>query len=152
MHTLTLQRPSTAPDATVVPLDPISGPPGTVLLLDRARRALVRTRRTGRRVAVFVLRDACTTADPVAIRRTWRGLADAVHPDDTVAWITDTTFVVVCNDIRDDCDAGRILGRLLQHTDALCHVGVALGSATDTVRDLLGRAAHRATPVTPTAA
>jgi GGDEF domain-containing protein len=126
--------------------DPVTGLPGPELLLDRVSMSLARARRTGRRVGVFAFCGACRSSDDAVVRELVSRLCGEVGPDDTVARVTDHTFFVVCNDIEFDQDAGRIVGRLLKHVAGTCRYGVALGSAFDDARELLARAAHRATP------
>jgi GGDEF domain-containing protein len=126
--------------------DPVTGLPGPELLLDRVNVALARARRTGRRVGVFAFCGACRDTDDAAVRELVSRLCDEVRADDTVARVTDRTFFVVCNDIEFDQDAGAIVGRLLKHVAGTCRYGVALGSPFDDARELLARAAHRATP------
>lgn len=122
-----------------------------MLLIDRVNVALARARRLRRRVGVFMFCDACA-GDDVAARELACLLSSEVRPDDTVARVTDRTFVVACNDVQRDEDAGHIVGRLLKHVAGTCHFGVALGSPSDDARELLARAAQRAQPHPPTAA
>jgi GGDEF domain-containing protein len=133
-----------APAARELLFDPLTGLPGPMLVLDRASVALARARTSRRKVAVFVLRDACLTGDPAAVRVIARALTGEVRPDDTVARTTSSTFVVVCNEIRDENAAGRVLSRLLRRVDVGCCFGIALGDATEDARSVLARAARRA--------
>jgi GGDEF domain-containing protein len=133
-----------APAARELLFDPLTGLPGPMLVLDRATIALARTRTSRRKVGVFVLRDACVAADPAAVRAIARALTVEVRPDDTVARTTSSTFVVICNEIRDENLAGRVLSRLLRRVDVGCRFGVALGDATEDARSVLARAARRA--------
>ena len=85
-------------------------------------------------------------------RRVARLLRSEVRPDDTVARITDRTFVVACNDLQYETDVQRIAARLTRHADHASHIGIALGTPSDDARELLARTARFATPRIPTAA
>ena len=91
--------------------DPVTGLPGPALLVDRVVVALARARRLRRRVGIYVLCDACAPSDDDAARRVARLLRSEVRPDDTVARITDRTFVVACNDLQYETDVQRIAAR-----------------------------------------
>jgi len=132
--------------------DPVTGLPGPALLVDRVGVALARARRLRRRVGIYVLCDACAPSDDDAARRVARLLRSEVRPDDTVARITDRTFVVACNDLQYETDVQRIAARLFRHADHATHIGIALGTPADDARELLARTARFATPRIPTAA
>ena len=132
--------------------DPVTGLPGPALLVDRVGVALARARRLRRRVGIYVLCDACAPSDDDAARRVARLLRSEVRPDDTVARITDRTFVVACNDLQYETDVQRIAARLIRHADHASHIGIALGTPSDDARELLARTARFATPRIPTAA
>jgi GGDEF domain-containing protein len=132
--------------------DLVTGLPGPALLVDRVGVALARARRLRRRVGIYVLCDACAPSDDDAARRVARLLRSEVRPDDTVARITDRTFVVACNDLQYEMDVQRIAARLIRHADHASHIGIALGTPSDDARELLTRTARFATPRIPTPA
>jgi GGDEF domain-containing protein len=132
--------------------DPVTQLPGVALLIDRVTVSLARARRTHRRLGIFVLCDACAANDDRAARDLAEALCCAVRPDDTVARITERTFVVTCNDVEFEVDALRIARRLSRYVGPDCCIGVSLGIPSDDPGDLLAATARGAHPHTATAA
>ena len=132
--------------------DPVTRLPGVALLIDRLTVSLAHARRTHRRPGIFVLCDACPPDDDRAARELAEALCSAVRPDDTVARITDRTFVVTCNDVEFEVDALRIARRLSRYVDPDCSIGVSLGIPSDDPVELLATTARGARRHTATAA
>jgi GGDEF domain-containing protein len=132
--------------------DPVTRLPGVALLIDRVTVSLARARRTHRRLGIFVLCDACPPNDDRAALELAEALCRAVRPDDTVARITERTFVVTCNDVEFDVDALRIARRLSRYVDPDCCIGVSLGIPSDDPGKLLAATARGARRHAATAA
>jgi GGDEF domain-containing protein len=127
--------------------DAVTGLPGPVLLVDRVEMALARARRLRCFVGVFVLRDGYVEGNtPPSLAQLVAGLRSELRNDDTLARIDGRTFVVVCGDLYRQEDADRIGDRLLCHLGANGGVGVALAEPTDTVTDVVLRAARAVSP------
>jgi GGDEF domain-containing protein len=126
--------------------DAETGAPTAVLLLDRTERAIARSRRTQRHVAVYVVVDDAHK-DP-RVPADWRAmvasLSAALRSDDTVARVALDAFVVICGDVPDEQAAETIRQRLDASTDDCCRIGVALNSGAETGLALIRRAFERA--------
>jgi GGDEF domain-containing protein len=127
--------------------DPVTGLPGPVLLVDRVEMALARARRLRCFVGVFALRDDYVEGNtPPSLTQLVARLRSELRNDDTLARIDGRAFVVVCGDLYRPEDADRIGDRLLRHLGVTGAVGVALVEPTDTVTDVLLRAARAVRP------
>lgn len=130
--------------------DPVTGLPRWALLLDRTEVALARAQRVNRKVAVFVLDDVQTFSGAVPdMQRFVTMLRGKVRSDDTIARVTDRTFVIICNNIGRDKDAAMVAQRLVQNTDVVCRLGIALSSGGDDASSLLTNAVKQAVRTTP---
>jgi GGDEF domain-containing protein len=122
--------------------DAVTGLPGPVLLIDRVEMTLARAARLRCFVGVFVLRsDYVAGNTPPSLAKLVADLRAELRNDDTLARIDGRTFVVVCGDLYRQGDADRIADRLLRHIGVNGAVGVALAEPSDTVPDVLQRAA-----------
>ena len=72
-----------------------------------------------------------------------------LRSDDTIGRIGDRTFVVVCNNIGREKDAGMVAQRLLENVDVECRVGVVLSRGGDDASSLLTTAVKQAMRTTP---
>ena len=102
------------------------------------------------KVAVCVLDDvqADTDATPT-VGHFVAQLRGNLRSDDTIGRIGDRTFVVVCNNIGREKDAGMVAQRLLENVDVECRVGVVLGRGGDDASTLLTTAVTQAMRTTP---
>jgi len=125
--------------------DPATGLPHWALLIDRTEVALARALRVNCKVAVCVLDDvqADTAATP-DVEQFVAQLRGSLRSDDTIGRIGDRTFVVVCNNIGRDKDAGMVAQRLLENFDVECRVGVVLSRGGDDASTLLTSAVKQA--------
>jgi GGDEF domain-containing protein len=130
--------------------DPVTGLPQWALLLDRTEVALARAQRVNCKVAVCVLDDIRTdTGEPANVERFVATLRGKLRSDDTIGRVGDQTFVVVCNVIGRDKDAGLVAQRLLENVDVVCRVGVVQSRAGDDASTLLTTAIQQAMRITP---
>ena len=115
------------------------------LLIDRLTIALARARRRNRAIAVIAIEKPRTYRHtPVSNPKFVVDLQTALRADDTVARLSQHTFVVVCNEIATDADTAAIARRLLQTTGIVAHLGIALSHGSDTPQGLLDRAVRSA--------
>jgi len=130
--------------------DPLTGVPTWALLLDRTQVALRRAARAQRYVAVLVIHKV---AWPPGHDEDLKALAThflaSVRPDDTVARVSDRTFVVVCCNVRDTGDVARIAQRLVQDVGIECHLGKLLATFEADAEALITRALHETMSFTP---
>jgi GGDEF domain-containing protein len=132
--------------------DPATRLPRWALLLDRTEVALARAQRVNRKVAVFVLDDVQSFSGALPdMARFVVALQGKVRSDDTIARVAERTFVVVCNNIGRDKDAALVAQRLVQHTDVVCRLGIALSGAGDDAPTLLSSAVKQAMRTSPAA-
>jgi GGDEF domain-containing protein len=125
--------------------DPLTGLPKWALLIDRTDVALARSLRTNGDVAVFALDSPRPIhGEPLDVVTLAYNLRAKLRPDDTVARIGPSTFVVVCSEIAEGSDAVLIAQRLVAVLGVTCRLGVALGGAGDVPEDLLVRALEQA--------
>jgi diguanylate cyclase (GGDEF)-like protein len=109
--------------------DPVTRLPGRPLLRDRLEVALARATRVHSHVGVLFV-DVIVPDDLAAGRGSSLDvlpliagrLRSAIRPDDTVARVGDTRFVVVCNEVADQLDLATIAQRL----DAVISVRIYL--------------------------
>jgi GGDEF domain-containing protein len=130
--------------------DPSTGLPTWALLLDRTEVALARAERVNRKVAVFALEGVETTSGSAPdVGRFVSTLRANLRSDDTIARVADRTFVVVCNNIGRDKDAVVVAQRLVQNSDVVCQLGIALSSGGDDAPTLLTAAIKQAMRTAP---
>ena len=128
-------------------LDPATGLPGWVLLLDRTAVALTRARRTHRAVAVLVVdRPAYRIGgSAVPLAAVVDLLRERIRPDDTLAVLEPGRYAVLCPDLRSPADAERIAERLVKHCgDLTFGLGIAVGGAGDDAVQLVSWASQHA--------
>ena len=102
------------------------------------------------KVAVCVLDDVQTDSDETPdVEHFVAQLRGNLRSDDTIGRIGDRTFVVVCNNIGREKDAGMVTERLLENVDVECRVGVVLSRGGDDASSLLTTAVKRAMRTTP---
>jgi GGDEF domain-containing protein len=130
--------------------DPVTGLPQWALLVDRTEVALARALRVSCKVAVCVLDDVQTDSDATPdVEHFVAQLRGNLRSDDTIGRIGDRTFVVVCNNIGREKDAGMVAQRLLENVDVECRVGVVLSRGGDDASSLLTTAVKQAMRTTP---
>jgi GGDEF domain-containing protein len=130
--------------------DSATGLPQWALLLDRTEVALARAQRVNSKVAVCVLDDLRTgSGEPANVEQFVATLRGRIRSDDTIGRVAEQTFVVVCNDIERDKDAGLVAERLLENIDVVCRVGVVQSRGGDDASTLLTSAIQQAMRTTP---
>lgn len=130
--------------------DPLTGLPRWALLLDRTEVALARAQRVNRKVAVYVLADVQTYSGSTPnVERFVATMRSNLRSDDTIARVADQTFVAICNNIGRDKDAALVAQRLVQNTDVVCRLGIALSSGSDDAATLLSAAIKQAMRTSP---
>ncbi|HET7901085.1 MAG TPA: diguanylate cyclase, partial [Candidatus Nanopelagicales bacterium] len=119
--------------------DELTGLPNRRLLLDRLERALLRSRRSGTRLAVYFidlddLKRVNDThpwkhrAGDVLITSSASAVRDALRDADTLGRLGGDEFVAVCEDMGDDAVVDEVGARLLRAATQLLTIG------TETVR------------------
>jgi GGDEF domain-containing protein len=130
--------------------DAASGLPQWALLLDRTEVALARAQRVNCKVAVCVLDDVQTlSGEPPNVEQFVAALRGKIRSDDTIGRVAGQTFVVVCNDIERDKDAGMVAERLLENTDIVCRVGIVQSRGGEDASTLLTTAIQQAMRTSP---
>jgi len=138
--------------------DPLTGLPNRRLLLDRLERALARSRRAGRDVAVLFLdldhvkriNDSLGhDAGDELLATIARNVAEVVRTTDTVARLGGDEFVVVCEQVADLAELEQLAERVLEavrlpvdlggeRVVVTASIGVVLASSQDdSPQDLL---------------
>jgi len=123
--------------------DPLTGLPNRVLLVDRLTQALARAGRQSRELAVlYVDLDGFKTVNDTwrhavgdeVLRTVARRFAKVVRPQDTVARFGGDEFVVLCEELTEADDAGRVARRILKslsrpirHREGHCRLGASIG-------------------------
>jgi GGDEF domain-containing protein len=101
-------------------------------------------------VAVCVLDDVQTlSGEPPNVEQFVAALRGKIRSDDTIGRVAGQTFVVVCNDIERDKDAGMVAERLLENTDIVCRVGIVQSRGGEDASTLLTTAIQQAMRTSP---
>jgi GGDEF domain-containing protein len=129
-------------------LDPLTGLPNRVLLIDRLGHALARARTQRRRVTLVLVRvsgiGAAGPGDGDRLLAQVAGRLRAGLPEDTtVARYAGATFAVVVDHQKDT--GGPVAGRVATLAAAPVRTGWATSDGGDPVPDLIGRAQQRLT-------
>ncbi len=127
-------------------LDPLTGLPNRVLLIDRLGHALARARTRRHRVTLVLVRlpglgEASTGRGDRLLSRVASRLRAGLPEDTTVARYAGATFAVVSDQPTDS--GGPVAGQVAALAATPVRTGWATSDGGDSVPDLIGRALHR---------
>jgi diguanylate cyclase (GGDEF)-like protein len=112
--------------------DPLTGLPNRVLLLERLEHALLRSRRSGKIVAIlFVDLDDFKSVNDLhghhvgdsLLVAVSRRMAGVLRPGDTLARLSGDEFIILCEELADDKQANDIARRIVKALSATFRLG-----------------------------